>query len=428
MSKYACNTERVVGFEMEYSPSVYILESSGSQKSRSILETPIQGIEDIIASKFGSVSSGFLGNAFKSYIDGDLNELCTPECYPDKIGVVQLASEAIMEDSLSVFISQNEHSYGKLDYLLPLRVSGETRSSGYHENYQVLCYDTKDIVPFLIGYAATQSVWSGQGEYIAKSGTYQIAQKVNSDIRGSDSAVCIKDSGDLETETFFKRFEFRRQNYPISYWQLKNRAAFTSAVIRLVDSGQIDSTYTVYGSQTENYKKISNNPDEKLDLYSGKKYTSAEYQLMLAEKVISVGKKYNFPEYEVDAAQEVAEVCENLISGNRSLVANEVPWIRKLQIIESIAPRSLENTVSDDDSLLAKSLCIACDSLGYGGLTEVIRKRQTKDRISSEAVNSAITDPPCIPIAKLRALNIRDNHNNDKSYWAYWMSATLTSH
>ncbi len=421
MSIDIASTERVVGFEMEYPASVYqknLLTGEIDQNSGPF-------IVPVLYKKYKHTSNGFLEITFRAYKDGQLDEIATPECYPDSVGVVQLASEELAINALQEVVAKKNSASQGYHFLLPLRVGNESSNSGYHENYQLLnpaINKKHETMDFYKDFSATEGVWNGQGMYSAVDGRFSLIQKSRlfSNRRGLHGAVVLK-----PISVPVSRMEFRRRNYPLSYWQLKHRAAYTSAVMRYAelenplpaefkksdDDIRIEAAYNIWAPIETQNRKVT---------------TPVEYQFKVAEKVLKYASNQGFPDYEVRAAEAVLKVLTSLIEKREEKVINEVPWVAKLGIILSYVPDFLDRRLTKTEANLAKSLCVAIDSRGKGGLVDTIRNKQ--DSVYSQAeILKAMSSPPCLAVATRRGNRIKQTQV-PSIFNGMWLSSTLKAY
>ncbi|MDQ2973274.1 MAG: proteasome accessory factor PafA2 family protein [bacterium] len=424
--------ERVVGIEMEYSPSIRVFDDD-----RQVTLLEVNDVNKIggvvlqrIYKKFGLLQdsvlgSKFLGNGFAAYPDCGSVEVCTPECTPDKVGLAQLASERIVLQTLEDITDRD----ARRAYLLPLRVQdsfspGEDyriASSGMHENYdmQILDYDRTSVRFFGVvrHYAATQHVWSGQG-YVDTQGSFKIAQKTNGKTAGAEQIVRHNEG----------RLEFRRLNYPTTYWQLKHRMAYTSAFIRtLAFLKQSD-----FEKMAVIYPVISASDDAPLNLenliiggYSNFK-SALGFQLSLAEKVLGFAEELSFPGYETEAAREVVRICNALKDSELDSIKLDVGWVIKLLGLQRKTPEIFsEQRPSANVIKRAIQYCTALDSLGKGTALAAYRSRRDCDYVPRQ-IQNATRRPPAIRVARERAKNIRQHLRTSADLAsASWMSSEV---
>ena len=438
MSVNAMEQERVAGFEMEYSPSL-IFVPDNKYDNKKFYEVNSSEMLSVIEEKYISSKYGFLEIGYRACSELELTEICLPESTPNNVGQMQLGSELLAEQALkdvaATYADDKPELQGNWYYFLPLRVSNDNSTSGFHENYQIQ-NDTfinderllNNQLYFLALYAATANVWTGQGNVSVKKenfeeiGVYDIAQKVGLHTSGGNDLVEYK--GDPSTGM---RYEFRRNNYPVSHWQLKYRSAYTSAVIRAYEQGAINTTKYQFFKNAEDIPQLINeDPHTKLELCGrSKRITAVEYQMWLAGQVASIAARRGFPEYEQIAATQVAEVCTYLHDEKYEQVAMAVPWVLKEFKLSQNVPDFFDYCPKYSNTLVeARQICISLDGLGLGGVTKMVRNKQALYSTSDVAI-SHTPNAPCLSIAKSRGRHILAKGKNAAYYYADWMTDEL---
>jgi hypothetical protein len=375
--------ERIVGFEMEYSPTVITQKTPESSRSVERVEVTSQ----IQATGF-SDDAGFMDDGFKVYTDCEMTEVCTPETTPDKVGTLQLISENMLIDGLKRFMEEDEmDKYSgeppyRSNYFLPLRVADDYRTSGFHENYQPLGGELVSITKFLERFSATVGCWTGQGCVISGSGDFLTTQKAGLKTEGSGAIVSL--SGTLPEGIKGEeniRYELRYNNYPTLYWQLQNRAAYTSAVIRALEAGALpyDAASDIGTTQGMDIHSVSvevaRNPHAHVTGVDGK-LSAIDIQLSLAESVVDIAKKLSFPDYELQSAVDVASVLASLKDFDYDRVATAVPWVMKRLMLDKKIEAYAEDRAPDvNDTNKARKICLVTDSRGFEGALDIIRAR-----------------------------------------------------
>jgi len=364
--------ERVVGFEMEYSPSLRYLDEEGA-----IVDSIGILVTGYVHRKYLHDDSGFLENGFRAYTDGVLTEICTPESHPDQVGILQLESEKIAMAGVQMVAADESISATKdvvaVEPVLPLRVASEDSVGGFHENYQCMSDDRDSIANRLEVFAASAGVWTGQGFVHKERKGFQTTQKVGRNNRGLADLVELKsDSGE-------HRYEFRYMNYPTLHWQLKHRPAYISALIRALELGVEMPVFgsfnelTVHQSQ-QTAMAMSHNPTAPL-MNDPEERSAVTFQAELANQLADVSARFSFPDYEIEAAHQVAEVLQHMADGNVAKVYKKVPWV-----IKRIGVRDGWSSIEDirikpDDVKRAGDVCFSFDSLGEGMVLENLRSR-----------------------------------------------------
>jgi hypothetical protein len=423
--------ERPVGFEMEYASTItaqYNFVHGNEQVVDEDVDADVgySVLSILRETTKWAYSDRFLGNGYAAYIDCDMLEVCTPEAHPQNVGLLQLVSERIVSDALQQLVQERVAAYARhnedvaVRWLLPLRVQGEapafrTFTSGFHENYcalisrELIEHSEKDISTFLGLYAMSQKVFSGQGMVDANAG-FCIAQKEAGSMHGSsDHAMLKKDAQHI-------RYELRAGNYPLTAWQLRYRAAYTSAVLRYMEHmhwnvGMLEHLQMHYTGDSVVLPEIG-----EVSNYIGMvEYRHAlDFQSRLHDVLARQENADLFTDIETEAIEQVGNVLAALQDNNFESLVHVVPWVRKALVIAKRVPDLMrfEELNSDEAKSAYENACkiaLSLEVLGTGSRLSAIRQKEPF-RYTHEEIESAVVDPPAMDVAKRRAAHIRSLH------------------
>ena len=452
--------ERTVGFEMEYAPTITTVQrvESGNEivEDEDVDACVSHWVLAELREKTQWAYTGrFLGNGYAAYIDCDMVEVCTPESYPQHVGMLQLVSERLVSDALKNLTEARQTYYTRrkedvsVRWLLPLRVQEDSpytygATSGFHENYcifspsELIQQKYEEICAFLGFYAMSQKVFSGQGMVDIEKG-FRVAQKEEGSTRGVHEHAMIK------TDPHFNRYELRAGNYPLTAWQLRYRAAYTSALLRYMESNNWDMRLlehlhmqsTATSVQFPGIGEFSNQ-------IGVLEYQHAlDFQMRLHDMLAKPEHARLYTDIEAEAVAEVGNVLDYLRSGSFGNLLHIVPWVRKALVLAERVPDSMHMTrLSAKDRIRtydrARTVAMTLEVLGTGSRLGAIRQKEPY-AYSPEEITAAVASPPALEVAKRRAANIRGLHakhcangyvqyeSSDSSKYLFgWMSAVMS--
>ena len=423
--------ERPVGFEMEYAPTlttVYRVESGNGIVEDEDVDADVAHwvLAELREKTEWAYSGRFLGNGYAAYIDCDMIEVCTPEAFPQDVGLLQLVSERLVADALKNLADAREKHYARrkedasVRWLLPLRVQDDSPysyggTSGFHENYcAFLDQDTvqqkfEEICAFLGFYGMSQKVFSGQGMVDIEKG-FRVAQKEEGSTRG------FREHAQIKPGLRHTRYELRAGNYPLTAWQLRYRAAYTSALLRYMENNNWDMKLLEHLHMQSTASSVQFPGIGEFSNQIGVlEYQHAlDFQMRLHDILAKPAHASMYTDIEAEAVSEVGHVLDYLHSGSFGSLLHIVPWVRKALVLAERVPDSMHMTqLGTKDRIRtyvkARTVAMTLEVLGTGSKLGAIRQKESY-RYTPEEVEDAVASPPAMEVAKKRAANIRGLH------------------
>jgi len=360
----------------------------------------------------------WLQNGGRLYIDyGDVLEYATPECRNAKqVAIHEQAGEQLVRD-ITTLVSKEEElteyeqatAYKRSGYDRVLGKEGEVllepMSVGHHENYASFLHPgLSDFAKVaLISYLATRPIWAGAG-LVATNG-YAISQKgsaINLDAHNTDAVTHGNKMGFSREED--ERLEIRSGEGNMSEWQIVQKFAFTSLVLRLIENRRIPDRLllpTMYAAsflQRLSYPMVAQTMD-----------IAASHQRAFAYEGLELAKDYpNIPHEEVAAAEAIIETTEQIEAFTDNpkklpLLSNRLDWAAKLAYIQS---RNIPLEKISTSNLSAVSHDLKWENIALSGIARQWYKKVAHTKPDENILRQTLYQPPNTR-AKARAEAIR---------------------
>ncbi len=390
---------RVIGLETEYGVSCTL---DGRR------EVPTEDVarrmfRNVVA--WGRTSNVFLENGARLYLDvGSHPEYATPECTTALEAVTYERAGDRLIEQLARSTEEDLASEGIKGQVRVFRNNTDFSGNSYgsHENYLVERRGpfppfAEALLPFLV----TRQIFAGAGNILrtARGAVYVLSQRAEHIWEGVSSAttrsrpvINSRDEPHADAERF-RRLHVIVGDSNMSDFATWLRVATCDLVIRLIEEG---GTITIpfVESPTRAIREVSRDLSCRgpVRLRDGRDVPALDIQLQYLEAV----ERFLEERYpgDADAAHVVSEwrrVLEGL-ADEPALLARELDWVAKLQLIEAIQRR---DGIELDHARLAMVDLAYHDVARASSLHEVLVRNDRMVRlVSDEQVGRAMVEPP----------------------------------
>lgn len=434
---------RIMGSEMEYTPSVTLEDGERSRYLRSLIGAVSLVLPDV------KENIQYLPNGSRLYPDVKLVEYATPESLgPQEVALADIAGENIMKLIADIKRGEKHPIFRRTG--IEHNVTKST-SVGYHENYLTSPYEKKSLQLLearVVGsFLATRPIWAGAG---AIANGFVLSQKAHSIINEDDSRLL--QIGDLKNVTVdgkkpmlswssglssdivshargWERLEIRYADALHSPWGRYMAFASTSLVLRVLEHR---AYFTTEEWQKVTLKDIATttklvstdtNFAHRFPLESGEMITALELQKRFADLAYRLvnDKQVLLPDDELRAVREWQNVCEDLESVHlgdpNSLlrISDRVEWAARYLMMYRKLGHSLLCRYNGD----AINVDLAWDQIYPHSFAEKYWKKKQPDFYSKHEaeISSLVEGPPLYTRAHARARTIRNHTIIESVRW-----------
>ena len=385
---------------------------------------------------WGRSSNVFLGNGARLYLDvGSHPEYATPEC--DSVTDLvahDKAGERILE-GLLVDAGQRlgEEGIAGDIYLFKNNTDSAGNSYGCHENYCVPRHEelgrlTGILTPFLV----TRQMICGAGKVLQtpRGAVYCVSQRAEHIWEGVSSAttrsrpiINTRDEPHADAERF-RRLHVIVGDSNMSETTLLLKVGATGLVLRMAEAGAVPPDMTL-DNPIRAIREVSHDITGKsrVRLADGREMSALEIQYEYLNQARDFTDKNG-----LDAvSKRVLDMWERALgaieTGNLDLIAREIDWVTKYQLIERYRARH-------DLPLSAPrvaQLDLAYHDIRRGrGLYYLLQRNGAVDRVTRELdIFEAKSIPPQTTRAKLRGDFIRRAQEKRRDYTVDWVHLKL---
>lgn len=299
----------------------------------------------------------WLNNGGSLHADLGTLEIATPECTSaHEAALYERAGEDIAYDVAHAYAStkkdtqlsgplvQKRSAWAKVYDSQGKKLLTKERT-GHHENYYThelaqRSPRSPEQAQALCSHLATRGIWTGAG--IVGMESYGITQRQAftdfskaHDDTSSSAPIIQQGYPDF-------RLEIRSGEGNMSNWQVVQKLAFTSLVLRLIEHDQFPDEFLL-PQTTLKAARRNTSPQQAVALHSGEMVTAAAYQRQLAQRALDFADTQpEIPREETDAAQAIIRVCKLIdaldtsdpdLSDQLGPLSGIIDWAAKLQRI-----------------------------------------------------------------------------------------------
>ncbi len=385
---------------------------------------------------WGRSSNVFLLNGARLYLDvGSHPEYATPECD----NVVDLvahdkAGERILEGLLVDTDSRlREEGIAGDIYLFKNNTDSAGNSYGCHENYLVPRHQelgrlTDILTPFLV----TRQMICGAGKVLQtpRGVVYCVSQRAEHIWEGVSSAttrsrpiINTRDEPHADAERF-RRLHVIVGDSNMSETTMLLKVGSTDLVLRMIEAGVVPRDMTLE-NPIRAIREVSHDITgrSRVRLASGREMSALEIQY----EYLNRAKDFTGKNGLNSISKRVLEMWERALgaieTGNLDMIAREIDWVTKYQLIERYRAR---HDLPMSSPRIAQ-LDLAYHDVRRGrGLYYLLQRRGAVDRVTRDLdIFEAKSVPPQTTRAKLRGEFIRRAQEKRRDYTVDWVHLKL---
>ena len=385
---------------------------------------------------WGRSSNVFLLNGARLYLDvGSHPEYATPECD----SVVDLvahdkAGERILEGLLVDTDSRlREEGIAGDIYLFKNNTDSAGNSYGCHENYLVPRHQelgrlTDILTPFLV----TRQMICGAGKVLQtpRGVVYCVSQRAEHIWEGVSSAttrsrpiINTRDEPHADAERF-RRLHVIVGDSNMSETTMLLKVGSTDLVLRMIKAGVVPRDMTLE-NPIRAIREVSHDITgrSRVRLASGREMSALEIQY----EYLNRAKDFTGKNGLNSISKRVLEMWERALgaieTGNLDMIAREIDWVTKYQLIERYRAR---HDLPMSSPRIAQ-LDLAYHDVRRGrGLYYLLQRRGAVDRVTRDLdIFEAKSVPPQTTRAKLRGEFIRRAQEKRRDYTVNWVHLKL---
>jgi proteasome accessory factor A len=385
---------------------------------------------------WGRSSNVFLRNGARLYLDvGSHPEYATPECD----NVIELvthdkAGERILEGLLvdAEKRLRDEGIAGDI-YLFKNNTDSAGNSYGCHENYLVGRHgEFGRLADVLIPFLVTRQIICGAGKVLQtpRGAVYCVSQRAEHIWEGVSSAttrsrpiINTRDEPHADAERF-RRLHVIVGDSNMSEATMLLKVGATDLVLRMIEAGTVMRDLSLE-NPIRAIREVSHDMTgrRRVRLANGREASSLEIQ----QEYLSKAKDFVDRRGGDPIARRVLELWERTLhaveTGNLDLVAREIDWVTKYQLIERYRKKY---------DLPLSSPRVAQLDLAYHdvhrkrGLFYLLQKRGSVERVASDLkIFEAKSVPPQTTRARLRGEFIRKAQEKRRDFTVDWVHLKL---
>ena len=385
---------------------------------------------------WGRSSNVFLGNGARLYLDvGSHPEYATPEC-DSVIDLVahDKAGERILE-GLLVEAGQRlgEEGIAGDIYLFKNNTDSAGNSYGCHENYLVPRHEelgrlTGILTPFLV----TRQMICGAGKVLQtpRGAVYCVSQRAEHIWEGVSSAttrsrpiINTRDEPHADAERF-RRLHVIVGDSNMSETTLLLKVGATGLVLRMAEAGEAPPDLTL-DNPIRAIREVSHDITGKsrVRLADGRELTALQIQYEYLNHARDFTERNGLDVTSKRVLDMWQRTLDAIESGNLDLIAREIDWVTKYQLMERYRVRH---------NLPLSAPRIAQLDLAYHdirrdrGLYYLLQRKGAVDRVTRDLdIFEAKSIPPQTTRAKLRGDFIRRAQEKRRDYTVDWVHLKL---
>jgi proteasome accessory factor A len=385
---------------------------------------------------WGRSSNVFLRNGARLYLDvGSHPEYATPECDSvDELVVHDKAGERILEGLLvDAERRLREEGIAGDIYLFKNNTDSAGNSYGCHENYLVGRHgEFGRLADVLIPFLVTRQIICGAGKVLQtpRGAVYCVSQRAEHIWEGVSSAttrsrpiINTRDEPHADAERF-RRLHVIVGDSNMSETTTLLKVGATDLVLRMVEAGVVMRDLTLE-NPIRAIREVSHDMTgrRKVRLANGREASSLEIQSEYLDKARDfVDRRGADP-----VVLRVLDLWERTVravdTGNLDMVAREIDWVTKYQLIERYR---LKYDLPLSSPRVAQ-LDLAYHDVHRGrGLYYLLERRGSVERVARDlAIFEAKSVPPQTTRARLRGEFIRRAQEKRRDFTVDWVHLKL---
>jgi proteasome accessory factor A len=385
---------------------------------------------------WGRSSNVFLRNGARLYLDvGSHPEYATPEC-DSLVDLVthDKAGERILEGLLvDADRRLREEGIAGDIYLFKNNTDSAGNSYGCHENYLVARHgEFGRLADILIPFLVTRQIICGAGKVLqtSRGAVYCVSQRAEHIWEGVSSAttrsrpiINTRDEPHADAERF-RRLHVIVGDSNMSETTMLLKVGATDLVLRMVEAGTVMRDLTLE-NPIRAIRDVSHDMAgrRKIRLASGREMNALEIQheyLAKARDFVEARGVDPITEQVLDLWERAVRAVE---TGNLDLIAREIDWVTKYQLIERYRAK-YDLPLS---SPRIAQLDLAYHDLHRGrGLYYLLQRKGSVQRVCSDlAIFEAKSVPPQTTRARLRGDFIRRAQERRRDFTVDWVHLKL---
>jgi proteasome accessory factor A len=385
---------------------------------------------------WGRSSNVFLENGARLYLDvGSHPEYATPEC-DDLVDLVthDKAGERILE-SLLASAEQRLHEEGIAGqiYLFKNNTDSAGNSYGCHENYLVARHgEFSRLADILIPFLVTRQIICGAGKVLQtpRGAVYCVSQRAEHIWEGVSSAttrsrpiINTRDEPHADAERF-RRLHVIVGDSNMNETTTLLKVGTTDLVLRMIEAGVVMRDLTL-DNPIRAIREISHDITcrRRVKLANGREASALEIQNEYHAKARDFVTRRGADPVAERVLDLWGRTLQAIETGDLDLVAREVDWVSKYQLIERYRAKH---------KLPLSSPRLALLDLTYHdvnrdrGLYYLLERKGVVDRVSDDVrITEAMDTPPQTTRAKLRGEFIRKAKEKRRDFTVDWVHLKL---
>jgi proteasome accessory factor A len=385
---------------------------------------------------WGRSSNVFLENGARLYLDvGSHPEYATPEC--DSIADLvahDKAGERILEQLVaSAEVRLREEGIRGVVFLFKNNTDSAGNSYGCHENYLVARHgEFGRLADILIPFLVTRQIICGAGKVLQtpRGAVYCVSQRAEHIWEGVSSAttrsrpiINTRDEPHADAERF-RRLHVIVGDSNMSETTMLLKVGATDLVLRMVEAGTVMRDLTLE-NPIRAIRDVSHDMTgrRRLRLASGREMSALEIQ----QEYLSKARSFVESRGSDPVTERVLKLWEKAVraveSGDLDLIAREIDWVTKYQLIERYRAKH--------DLPLASprvaQLDLAYHDVHRGrGLYYLLQRKGAVERVCNDlSIFEAKSVPPQTTRARLRGDFIRRAQERRRDFTVDWVHLKL---
>jgi proteasome accessory factor A len=385
---------------------------------------------------WGRSSNVFLRNGARLYLDvGSHPEYATPEC-DSLIDLVthDKAGERILEGLLvDADRRLREEGIAGDIYLFKNNTDSAGNSYGCHENYLVGRHgEFARLADVLIPFLVTRQIICGAGKVLQtpRGAVYCVSQRAEHIWEGVSSAttrsrpiINTRDEPHADAERF-RRLHVIVGDSNMSETTMLLKVGATDLVLRMVEAGTVMRDLTLE-NPIRAIRDVSHDMSgrRKVRLANGREVSALEIQQEYLSKAIEFTERRGSDPITDRVIDLWSRTLRAVETGNLDMVAREIDWVTKFQLIERYRAK---HDLSLSSPRVAQ-LDLAYHDVHRGrGLYYLLQKRGAVERVCRDIdIFEAKSVPPQTTRARLRGEFIRRAQERRRDFTVDWVHLKL---
>ncbi len=385
---------------------------------------------------WGRSSNVFLENGARLYLDvGSHPEYATPEC-DDLVDLVahDKAGERILESLLaSAELRLHEEGIAGQIYLFKNNTDSAGNSYGCHENYLVGRHgEFGRLADVLIPFLVTRQILCGAGKVLQtpRGAVYCVSQRAEHIWEGVSSAttrsrpiINTRDEPHADAERF-RRLHVIVGDSNMNETTTLLKIGTTDLVLRMIEAGVVMRDLSLE-NPIRAIREVSHDITcrKRVKLANGREASALEIQHEYHAKARDFVTRRGADPIAERVLDLWGRTLTAIETGDLDLVAREVDWVTKYQLVERYRAKH---------KLALSSPKVALIDLAYHdvnrdrGLYYLLERKGTVDRVTDDGtITQAMDTPPQTTRARLRGEFIRKAKEKRRDFTVDWVHLKL---